>query len=69
MFEIILPYTPAKLNPNRSKTLTSFEYAREFKKYKQQAFFLTKEALGGQARSWLFSAWVFAALSDVLSAW
>lgn len=51
MFEIILPYTPAKLNPNRSKTLTSFEYAREFKKYKQQAFFLTKEALGGQARS------------------
>lgn len=48
MFEIILPYTPAKLNPNRSKTLTSFEYAREFKKYKQQAFFLTKEALGGK---------------------
>ena len=24
------------------------EYAREFKKYKQQAYFLTKEALGGK---------------------
>lgn len=30
MLEIVLPYTPSKLNPNRSKTLNNFEFAREF---------------------------------------
>lgn len=48
MLEIVLPYTPSKLNPNRSKSLTSVEYAREFKRYKRQAFLLTKEALRGK---------------------
>nr|DAT53543.1 MAG TPA: crossover junction endodeoxyribonuclease [Bacteriophage sp.] len=48
MLEIVLPYTPSKLNPNRSKTLNNFEFAREFKKYKQQAYFLTKQALEGK---------------------